>query len=65
MPSADRLSLGAIQTLLRIFDAYGDKLSPEAWSVCIKSVIFKLFSAIEKELREVGGPEVNEQYRRD
>ena len=58
-------STGAIQTLLRIFDAYGDRLSPEAWSVCIRSVIFKLFSAIEKELREVGGPEINEQYRRD
>ncbi|KAF9880581.1 endosomal peripheral membrane protein [Colletotrichum karsti] len=41
----------AIQTLLRIFDAYGDKLSPEAWSVCVKSVIFKLISSIEEELQ--------------
>ncbi|RYP69643.1 hypothetical protein DL771_006007 [Monosporascus sp. 5C6A] len=55
----------AIQTLLRIFDAYGDKLSPEAWSVCIKSVIFKLFSSVEKQLRSIDGPEVNNQYRRD
>ena len=42
--------LGAIQTLLRIFDAYGDNLSPEAWSICIKSVLFKLLSSIEREL---------------
>lgn len=49
----DRLELrnSAIQTLLRIFDAYGDRLSPEAWSICIKSVIFKLLSSIEEELR--------------
>ncbi|RYP14517.1 hypothetical protein DL766_009644 [Monosporascus sp. MC13-8B] len=63
----ERLELrnSAIQTLLRIFNAYGDKLSPEAWSVCIKSVIFKLFSSVEKKLRSVDGPEVNGQYRRD
>ncbi|RYP90501.1 hypothetical protein DL770_003348 [Monosporascus sp. CRB-9-2] len=63
----ERLELrnSAIQTLLRIFDAYGDKLSPEAWSVCIKSVIFKLFSSVERQLRSVDGPEVNNQYRRD
>ncbi|RYP20033.1 hypothetical protein DL767_009534 [Monosporascus sp. MG133] len=63
----ERLELrnSAIQTLLRIFDAYGDKLSPEAWSVCIKSVIFQLFSSVEKQLRSVDGPEVNNQYRRD
>ena len=49
----DRLELrnSAIQTLLRIFDAYGDRLNPEAWSICIKSVIFKLLSSIEEELR--------------
>jgi len=44
-------SIGAIQTLLRIFDAYGDRLTPEAWSICIKSVIFKLLSSIEEELK--------------
>lgn len=42
--------LGAIQTLLRIFDAYGDHLSPEAWSICINSVLFKLLTSIEEEL---------------
>lgn len=51
--------------MLRIFDAYGDKLSSEAWSVCIKSVIFKLLSSIEKELNNLGGPQISEQYRRD
>lgn len=49
----DRLELrnSATQTLLRIFDAYGDRLSPEAWSICIKSVIFKLLGSIEEELK--------------
>ncbi|GKT59921.1 endosomal peripheral membrane protein [Colletotrichum tofieldiae] len=45
----------AIQTLLRIFDAYGDKLSPEAWSICVKSVVFKLLSSIEDELQAAAG----------
>ncbi|KAG0649633.1 mon2 [Hyphodiscus hymeniophilus] len=48
----ERLELrnSAIQTLLRIFDAYGDQLSPEAWSMCLQSVIFKLLSSIENQL---------------
>lgn len=51
--SDDRLELrnSAIQTLLRIFDAYGDRLSPEAWSICVKSVVFKLLAALEDELK--------------
>lgn len=44
---------GAIQTLLRIFDAYGDQLSSEAWSMCLRSVIFKLLSSTESRLEVV------------
>ncbi|KAJ2899841.1 endosomal peripheral membrane protein [Zalerion maritima] len=53
--SDQRLELrkSAIQTLLRIFDAYGDSLNAEAWSICIKSVIFRLLSALEGRLEEV------------
>ncbi|KAI0395228.1 hypothetical protein F5Y17DRAFT_207737 [Xylariaceae sp. FL0594] len=49
----DRLDLrnSAIQTLLRIFDAYGDQLTPEAWSICTKAVIFRLVESLEAELR--------------
>ncbi|KAI1498324.1 endosomal peripheral membrane protein [Biscogniauxia marginata] len=63
----DRLDLrnSAIQTLLRIFDAYGDRLSSEAWSVCIKSVIFRLLSSMENELQSVCQPEVDEKSRHD
>ncbi|KAK0615301.1 hypothetical protein B0T17DRAFT_593023 [Bombardia bombarda] len=43
----------AIQILMRIISAYGDSLGPEAWSICIKFVIFKLLSSIEDELRAV------------
>lgn len=48
----ERLELrnSAIQTLLRIFDAYGDRLSAEAWSACVESVIFRLLSSLETEL---------------
>lgn len=44
---------GAIQTLLRIISAYGDSLSSEAWLISMRSVIFRLFSSIEDELRQV------------
>ncbi|KAI9684765.1 MAG: hypothetical protein M1829_000140 [Trizodia sp. TS-e1964] len=33
---------GAVQTILRIFDAYGNKLGPEAWGSCLKIIIFKM-----------------------
>jgi hypothetical protein len=57
--TADALTnvTGAIQTLLRIFDAYGDQLSPEAWSMCLQSVIFKLLSSIEEQLKTTSDPE--------
>ncbi|KAK4175062.1 hypothetical protein QBC36DRAFT_302295 [Triangularia setosa] len=45
----------AIQTLMRIMSAYGDSLSPEAWSICMKSVIFRLMTSIEKELQAITG----------
>ncbi|KAK2074766.1 hypothetical protein P8C59_008948 [Phyllachora maydis] len=41
----------AVQTLMRIMSAYGDSLSSEAWSICIRSVIFRLLSSMEQELR--------------
>ncbi|GAB0132742.1 hypothetical protein EsDP_00001169 [Epichloe bromicola] len=67
--SDERLDLrnSAIQTLLRIFDAYGDRLSPEAWSICTKSVIFKLFTSLAGELRAAtsGSDELNERDRAD
>lgn len=44
---------GAIQTLLRIFDAYGDQLTPEAWSICLQAVIFRLLSSIETQLEVI------------
>ncbi|KAI0183579.1 endosomal peripheral membrane protein [Xylaria flabelliformis] len=63
----DRLDLrnSAIQTLLRIFDAYGDQLTPEAWSVCIKAVIFRLIASIETELQALDHEECDEKTRHD
>ncbi|KAK7942386.1 Protein MON2-like protein [Apiospora aurea] len=61
----DRLELrnSATHTLLRIFDAYGDRLSPEGWAICIKSVIFRLLSSVETELGSVSEQEVEEKER--
>lgn len=49
--------IGAIHTLLRIFDAYGDQLSPEAWSMCLQNVMFRLLSSIEAQLRKTNDPD--------
>ncbi|CAK7264581.1 Endocytosis and vacuole integrity protein [Sporothrix epigloea] len=51
--SDQRLELrnSAVQTLLRIINAYGNKLSAEAWAVCIRSVIFRLLSSTEDLLK--------------
>ncbi|KAI1260652.1 hypothetical protein F5Y18DRAFT_248348 [Xylariaceae sp. FL1019] len=63
----DRLDLrnSAIQTLLRIFDAYGDRLTPEAWSICIKAVIFRLLSSVESELEDIRGSDIEDKFRHD
>ncbi|KAG5948174.1 hypothetical protein E4U60_002260 [Claviceps pazoutovae] len=61
--SDERLDLrnSAIQTLLRIFDAYGERLSAEAWSTCTKSVIFRLFTSLAKELRAASAKDSNSE----
>ncbi|KAK8097567.1 uncharacterized protein PG998_013053 [Apiospora kogelbergensis] len=63
----DRLELrnSATHTLLRIFDAYGDRLSPEGWAICIKSVIFRLLSSIEEQLGTVSEQERVEEEDRE
>ncbi|CEN59707.1 hypothetical protein ASPCAL02151 [Aspergillus calidoustus] len=37
----------AIHTLLRIFDAYGQQLSPKAWNLCLNRVLFRMLEQIE------------------
>ncbi|KAI9782061.1 MAG: hypothetical protein M1816_002002 [Peltula sp. TS41687] len=39
---------GAVQSIFRIFDAYGDQLGSETWRSCLRVVIFKL---IEENIR--------------
>ncbi|RCI10166.1 hypothetical protein L249_8628 [Ophiocordyceps polyrhachis-furcata BCC 54312] len=60
----ERLELrnSAIQTLLRIFDAYGDRLGAEAWSACVESVIFRLLSSLESELEAAEDDDVAEWH---
>lgn len=63
--SDQRLELrnSAIQTLLRIVHAYGSSLGPQAWSICVKYVIFKLISSVEDNLRSVIDQSVKEDIR--
>ncbi|KAJ5810065.1 uncharacterized protein N7503_002283 [Penicillium pulvis] len=42
----------AIHTLLRIFDAYGQQLSPKAWRLCLNRVLFLMVEQIESTLNE-------------
>lgn len=63
--SDDRLELrnSAIQTLLRIFDAYGTRLSSEAWTVCITSVVFKLLTSLQNTLSSAADSGVEDDER--
>ncbi|KAL4953884.1 hypothetical protein BDW69DRAFT_148433 [Aspergillus filifer] len=43
----------AIHTLLRIFDAYGQQLSPKAWCLCLNRVLFRLMERIEAKCASI------------
>ncbi|ELR09760.1 hypothetical protein VC83_01176 [Pseudogymnoascus destructans] len=62
----ERLELrnSAIHTLLRIFDAYGDHLSPQAWSMCFDSVIFKMLLSIASQLSGANTRRTSETERK-
>lgn len=53
----------AIQTLLRIIHAYGSSLGPQAWTICVKYVIFKLLSSIETRLQSVREENVEDNIK--
>ena len=42
----------AIRTLLRIFDSYGQQLSPKAWYLCMNRVLFRMVEEVESNLVE-------------
>ena len=41
---------GAVHTLLRIFDAYGQQLAPKAWRLCLNKVLFRMVDEIAAKL---------------
>ncbi|KZF22311.1 endosomal peripheral membrane protein [Xylona heveae TC161] len=45
---------GAIQSLFRIFDVYGDRLSPLAWESCLRMTIFNMIEANLAQQNELG-----------
>lgn len=49
----------AIRTLLRIFDAYGQQLSPKAWHLCLNGVLFRMVEEVEAKLVESTGSKMN------
>lgn len=42
----------AIHTLLRIFDAYGQQLSPKAWRLCLNRVLFSMVENLSTTFHE-------------
>ncbi|KAL4787262.1 hypothetical protein BJX76DRAFT_319344 [Aspergillus varians] len=45
----------AIHTLLRIFDAYGQQLSPKAWCLCLNRVLFRMVEQVEATVANTKG----------
>ncbi|KAI9764256.1 MAG: hypothetical protein M1835_007604 [Candelina submexicana] len=55
---------GAVQTLLRIFDAYGNLLTLDSWSCCLKTVVFKMMATISgDQQRSASSENLNTQQR--
>ncbi|KAI9814424.1 MAG: hypothetical protein M1827_003280 [Pycnora praestabilis] len=57
---------GAIQTVLRIFDAYGDHLTSEAWGYCLRMVFFRMMSAnvaLRNDFKGLAGAADTEQSK--
>lgn len=50
--SRSEIRNSAIHTLLRIFDAYGQQLSPKAWRLCLNRVLFLMVEQIEVTLNQ-------------
>ncbi|KAI9848124.1 MAG: hypothetical protein M1838_000649 [Thelocarpon superellum] len=50
---------GAVQTLLRIFDTYGDQLHPDAWRACLRTVIFRMMDDNRVQVCELDRLEVS------
>ncbi|RPA99307.1 hypothetical protein L873DRAFT_1828040 [Choiromyces venosus 120613-1] len=55
---------GSIQTLFRIFDTYGHQLGPQAWSSCLKIVVFKMMNITPTDEKESDVPKVRAAERK-
>ncbi|KAK8251011.1 hypothetical protein HDK77DRAFT_507486 [Phyllosticta capitalensis] len=44
---------GTLHTLLRIFDNYGDQLTPASWHLCLRAIIFHLLHSNIKDQKEL------------
>lgn len=56
----------AVHTLLRIFDAYGQQLSPKAWRLCLNRIIFQMVQNIQIEIAsamEKGGNANSDDFK--
>ncbi|PWW76041.1 hypothetical protein C7212DRAFT_194823 [Tuber magnatum] len=55
---------GSVQTLFRIFDTYGHQLGPQAWSSCLKIVVFKMMNITPTDEKESDVPKVRAAERK-
>ncbi|KAK7549576.1 endosomal peripheral membrane protein-like protein [Phyllosticta citricarpa] len=44
---------GTLHTLLRIFDNYGDQLTPASWNLCLRAIIFHMLHSNIKDQKEL------------
>jgi hypothetical protein len=42
--SREEVRTGALHTILRIFDNHGDDLSPDAWQLCLRTILLPMLS---------------------
>ncbi|KAJ5086643.1 hypothetical protein NUU61_007950 [Penicillium alfredii] len=57
--SRQEIRNSAVQTLLRIFDACGQQLSPKAWRLCLNRVLFRMVEEVKSTLVQSKDQQIN------
>ncbi|KAI5299685.1 hypothetical protein KEM56_003039, partial [Ascosphaera pollenicola] len=48
--SRSEIRNSVVQTVTRIVDAYGQRLSPKAWTICLNKILFAVAEAIQEQV---------------
>ncbi|KAI5292548.1 hypothetical protein KEM55_007719, partial [Ascosphaera atra] len=63
--SRSEIRNSALQTVLRIVDAYGQHLSPPAWGLCLNKVLFVMAEAVNTKLTAIVGASSQDSSKQD